>query len=160
MVGAEGEFWYPTVDDIVAIHDNIIEEDSDSEPGIRNRQQIEFVVDYIKHGFAGEGPETIHEKAFHLLRLLAANHWFVDGNKRTALNSTIVFYAMNHYRLRYGEDVGSMLRLISVREGLIKKSIAIEYLSEQTEKSGLAEFMAKFEGMEYRGLHIDKKHSK
>lgn len=81
----------------------------------------------------------------------------MDGNKRTALNSTIVFYAMNHYRLTYGEDVRAMLKLLSVRESLINKSVAIEYLSEQTEKSGLAEFMANFEGMEYQGLYIDEK---
>ncbi len=30
--------------------------------------------------------ESLHEKAFQLLRLIAANYSFVDGNKRTALH--------------------------------------------------------------------------
>nr|WP_303648833.1 Fic family protein [Haloarchaeobius litoreus] len=29
------------------------------------------------------------------MRLIAANHPFVDGNKRTALMSTRIFYALN-----------------------------------------------------------------
>jgi death-on-curing protein len=43
-------------------------------------------------------PETIYEKAFHLLRLLVANHPFVDANKRAALNTAVVFYFLNEYR--------------------------------------------------------------
>jgi len=129
----EEEFWYPTVEDVVTIHDDIIEEDEDSEPGVRDSNQIQYAIDHIKHGHFGEGPETIHEKAFHLMRLLAANHWFVDGNKRTALNSMDLFYTFNGYELDYGEDLRSMLKLLSVREELIDEEVAVEYLAEQTE---------------------------
>jgi len=41
---------------------------------------------YTEEGRFGSSPETIHEKACNLLRLLVANHPFVDTNKRTALN--------------------------------------------------------------------------
>jgi len=128
----EDPFWYPTVDDILTIHDDIIEEDEDSEPGVRDSDQIQYAIDHVKHGHFGEGPETIHEKAFHLMRLLAANHWFVDGNKRTALNTMDLFYTFNGYELDYGEDLRSMLKLLSVREELIDKEVAVEYLAEQT----------------------------
>ncbi|WP_373189547.1 Fic family protein [Halolamina sp.] len=50
---------------------------------------MDFVLDYIEAGSFGEAPEGIHETAFHLLRLLVANHPFVDANKRTALNNWI-----------------------------------------------------------------------
>lgn len=130
---SEGDpFWYPDVEDIILIHDAIIEEDPDSEPGIENPDRIGFAVDSIKHGYLGEKPETIHEKAFQLMRLLAANHWFVDGNKRTALNTTEMFYLVNGYRLDYGEDIRSMLKLFSVREDLIDPEVGVEYLAEQT----------------------------
>lgn len=128
----EDPFWYPTVDDILTIHDDIIEEDEDSEPGIRNPDQIQYAIDHVKHGHFGAGPETVHGKAFHLMRLLAANHWFVDGNKRTALNSTELFYMFNGYGLDYGEDLRSMLKLLSVREELIDEEVAVEYLADQT----------------------------
>lgn len=134
MADADSDpFWYPTVEDILVIHDDIVEEDEDSEPGVRDPDQIQYAIDHIQHGHFGAGPETIHEKAFHLMRLLAANHWFVDGNKRTALNSTAMFYTFNGYDLDYGEDLRSMLKLLSVREELIDEEVAVEYLSEQTE---------------------------
>jgi death-on-curing family protein len=69
----------------------------------------------------GEKPETVHEKAFDLMRLIASNHWFVDGNKRTALNTTNLFYLLNGYDLEYGEDLRSMLKLLAVREQYVEE---------------------------------------
>lgn len=126
------ELWYPTVEDIIAVHDSVIEEDTESEPGIRNPQQIQFPIDYIRHGHFGQLPETIHEKAFHLLRLLAANHYFVDGNKRTALNTTEMFYLFNGKRFDTGEDIRALLKLIAVREELIDREIAVDFFRERS----------------------------
>ena len=39
------------------------------------------------------------------------NHSFVDGNKRTALVSTVAFYALNEYSLDYGNEIRSLLTL-------------------------------------------------
>ena len=89
-------------------------------------------ANYVKHGYFGEVPATIHEKAFHLMRLLASNHWFVDGNKRTALNTTELFYLVNGYELDSGEDIRSTLKLFSVRESLIDREVGPEYLADQT----------------------------
>jgi death-on-curing protein len=36
-----------------------------------------------------------------LCESLLQNHPFVDGNKRTAITATIVFYAMNGYEIRF-----------------------------------------------------------
>lgn len=74
MSEEDTELWYPNIEDIHSIHDSVISEDPDSEPGVRDGDQIEFVINYIKKGYFGEVPESIHEKAFHLMRLLAANH--------------------------------------------------------------------------------------
>lgn len=126
-------YWYPTVEEIVEIHDDIIEEDPDGEPGIEDPERIQFAVDYIREGMFGEKPETVHEKAFALMRLVASNHWFVDGNKRTALNTTNLFYLFNGYELEYGEDLRAMLKLLAVREDLIDRDVATEYLASQTE---------------------------
>ncbi|GAA0665093.1 type II toxin-antitoxin system death-on-curing family toxin [Natronoarchaeum mannanilyticum] len=127
-----GGFWYPTVEDIVRVHDDIIEEDPDGEPGIEDRERIQYAVDYVKHGMFGEKPETIHEKAFGLMRLIVSNHWFVDGNKRTALNTTNLFYLFNGYELDYGEDLRAMLKLLAVREEIVDRDVAIDYLADQT----------------------------
>lgn len=129
---SDDDLWYPTVDDILMVHEDIIAEDGEAEQGIKSEERIQFAIDYIQHGHFGEVPETIHEKAFHLMRLLASNHWFVDGNKRTALNTVELFYLINGYEFDYGEDIRSMLKLFSVRQDLIARDVGPEYLSDQT----------------------------
>lgn len=129
---ADHEFWYPTQEDVIRIHDDIVESDPESESGIEDPERIEYALDFIEHGHFDEGPETVHEKAFHLMRLLASNHWFVDGNKRTALNTTELFYFFNGYEFEYGEDVRSMLKLFSVREDLIDREVGVQYFADQT----------------------------
>lgn len=132
MVEIDDKFWYPDLNDILLIHENVVAEDPESETGIRNQEQINFVIDYIKHGHFGKVPRTIHEKAFHLMRLLAANHYFVDGNKRTALNTTEIFYDFNNYEFATGEDIRSMLKLLSVEERLLDKSQTVKYFKKKT----------------------------
>lgn len=134
------QFWYPTKEDVIRIHDDIVESDPESESGIEDPERIEYAVDFIEHGHVGEGPETVHEKAFHLMRLLASNHWFVNGNKRTALNTTELFYLFNGYEFDYGEDVRSMLKLFSVREDLIDREVGVDYLADQTSTASLEDF--------------------
>lgn len=127
--------WYPSVDDILVIHDDIVDEDPDASRGVQDPDRIEFAISFVRDGICGEVPETIHEKAFHLMRLLASNHWFADGNKRTALNTTELFYIVNGYELEYGEDLRSMLKLFSVRESLIDRENGPTYLRDQTTRS-------------------------
>jgi len=60
-------FWYPSVEDVLTIHDDIVSEYSETHPGVQNRGDIGFALEYIEDGSFGTAPETIHEKAFHLL---------------------------------------------------------------------------------------------
>jgi death-on-curing protein len=124
------DLWYPSVADVLTVHEDIQAEDPDATPGVADESRIEHALDRIEHGYFGEVPETIHEKAFQLMRLLATNHWFVDGNKRTALNTTWLFYPVNGYDFDYGDDIRAMLKLLSVREALIAERAAIEYFSD------------------------------
>ncbi|MFB6205993.1 MAG: type II toxin-antitoxin system death-on-curing family toxin [Haloglomus sp.] len=120
---------YLSVDSVLALHEVIIEGDERSEPGVQSEGDIEYALDHIEHGSFGERPGSIHEKAFQLLRLLVSGHPFVDGNKRTALQSIVVFYEQNGYELRYGEDLESLVRLLALDERLIRPAPAVEYLS-------------------------------
>lgn len=125
------EIWYPTVEDVLLIHEDIIAEDPDGASGVRDESQVQYALDFIQ-GQVGKEHSNIHEKAFHLMRLIASNHWFVDGNKRTALNVTELFYLVNGYELEYGDDFRSILKLLSVREVLIDREAASEYFSDNT----------------------------
>ncbi len=83
--------WYPSVDDVIAIHDDIVSEYSNTYAGVHNRGDIEFALDYVESGNFGTVPRTIHEKAFHLLRLLVA---IIRSSTQTnVLRSTLRSYS-------------------------------------------------------------------
>jgi len=101
---------YPSAEDILAIHKAVVSEDPDAARGVRKPEAPESALTYISEGYFGQVPETIHEKATHLMRLLVSDHPFVDGNKRTALNTTETFYAMNGYYFDYDEGIKETLK--------------------------------------------------
>jgi len=125
-------FWYPSVQDVLAIHEEIVSEYSDTSSGVQSKGDIEFALNYVSEGAFGAVPETIHEKSFHLLRLLVANHPFVDGNKRTALNTVAVFYLLNGYRFEYDNDIREILKRFGTDEKAVDKSSILEYLRGHT----------------------------
>jgi death-on-curing protein len=126
------DVWYPTVEDIITIHDDILNEYPETETGIRNRDDIAYTIEFISEGRFGERPETLHEKAFHLLRLLTANHPFVDGNKRTALDTTATFYLFNGYDFRFDDRVREILRQFASDASSVEEDDVVEYLRETT----------------------------
>ena len=125
-------FWYPSVEDILDIHEDIVSEYPDTSSGIRSRGDVEFALEYISEGGFGSVPETIHESAFHLLRLLVANHPFVDGNKRTALNTVVVFYLLNGYRFEYDDEIRELLKQFGTDETTVEEDHVLEYLRTHT----------------------------
>ena len=125
--------WYPSVEDVIAIHEDIVSEYPDTHSGVHNEGDIEFALNYIEDGNFETTPETIHEKAFHLLRLLVANHPFVDANKRTALNTVAVFYFLNGYRFEYDEKIRTILKRFGTDEASVDAEPTTEYLRSHTE---------------------------
>ena len=81
---------YLGVEDVIRIHD------SEERSGVRDRGILESAVEAPKGGFGGqEYYESLIEKAAALMRGLAQGHPFVDGNKRCAWLSAIVFLQLN-----------------------------------------------------------------
>lgn len=136
--------WYPSVEDVLDIHDEIVSEYADTEPGVRNQADIEFALTYISEGPVGADPQSIHEKAFHLIRLLVANHPFVDGNKRTALNTASVFYLLNGYRFTYDTEIREILKRFGTDEATVDDDAALEYLGAHTEEIDLDDVIAEW----------------
>lgn len=73
-----------------------------------------------------------------LLRLLVANHPFVDANKRTALDTTVVFDFLNGYRFEYDDEVISILKRFGTDEATVNEAETIDYLRSHTEEIDLA----------------------
>lgn len=119
---------YPTRAEVLAIHDDIIAEDPAAEPGVRSPEAIDSTLTFVSEGYFGEVPDTVHEKAAHLLRLLVADHPFVDGNKRTALNTTVVFYDLNGFSFDYeDESVRDILKRFAVDADAVDMEQVVEY---------------------------------
>lgn len=91
---------------------------------------------YVSVGYFGEGPETIHEKAAHLMRLLVAEHPFVDGNKRTALNTVAVFYEVNGYEFSYEDErIRGILRQFAIDADAVEMDDVIAYLGDNVHQA-------------------------
>jgi death-on-curing protein len=118
---------YPTEDEIREFHDGIIASDPDADPGIENPGGVETALCYISDGFFGEGPESVHEKAAHLARLITINHVFVDGNKRTATNAAETFYTMNGYVFATDELWEQILVAYACNSDAVRDDKVVDY---------------------------------
>jgi death-on-curing protein len=67
------------------------------------------------------------------MRLLVANHPFVDANKRTALNTVTVFYFLNGYRFAYDNEIRAILKQFGTDERTVDEPDVVEYLRTHTE---------------------------
>ena len=118
---------YPSVELILGLHEQIVAEGDITEPGVLSEDAIESTLQYISEGYFGEVPETIHEKAVHLMRLLVTDHPFVDGNKRTALRTVVVFYMLNGYTFEYGDEIRALLHRFATDEASVDIDTAVIY---------------------------------
>jgi death-on-curing protein len=132
MAERDEGFDHLTVEDVLTLHEVIVGNGDDTEPGLSARGDIEYVVEHLREGHFGRGPTTIYQKAVALLRLLVANHPFVDGNKRTALSSTVVFYALNGRDLEYGPEIKDVLKRFATDEASVDTTDVIEYVRANT----------------------------
>lgn len=117
----------PSVDLILELHEQVVVEGEATEPGVRSEDAIESAVQYVSEGFFGEVPETIHEKAVQLMRFLVAEHPFIDGNKRTALRTVVVFYMLNGYTFDYGDEIRALLHRFATDEAAVDTATAVVY---------------------------------
>nr|WP_309138857.1 type II toxin-antitoxin system death-on-curing family toxin [Haloterrigena gelatinilytica] len=67
-----------------------------------------------------------------------ANHPFVDANKRTALNTTVVFYFLNGYRFTYDDEIRTILKQFGTDQATVDEAKTVEYLRSHTEEINLA----------------------
>jgi death-on-curing protein len=84
------------------------------------------ILDYLRRPsfgpqqsvFGADAYPDIHTKAAALMHSLIRNHPFLDGNKRTAVLSVIVFYNLNGYAIDAAQ--GEVVALaVDVAEGQV-----------------------------------------
>lgn len=116
---------YITLDEVIAIHDSMIEEYGGSH-GIRDLGLIQSAIARPQSSFGGEDLyPTIFDKAASLFHSLMFNHAFVDGNKRTTIASTARFLSINRYELEVNQA-----EFVSFPLKVENKHLSIEEISQ------------------------------
>lgn len=83
---------YPDAELVLEIHAAQIARYGGS-PGLRDAGQLDSALHRPRSGYYND----LIEEAAALWESLSQNHPFVDGNKRTALASTLIFLGLNDY---------------------------------------------------------------
>lgn len=123
---------WPTTEDVLAIHEAVVSASEVTEPGVRAPGDVAYAVQAAREGPFGEAPDSLHDAAFQLLRLLVANHPFVDGNKRTALATTVAVYGLHGRALDYDRDLKATLKELAIDERAVDRDEVTAYLAERT----------------------------
>jgi len=97
------KFYYPTLEQVLDLHTEAVARFG-GRADIHDFTLLHSALERPKATFGGEDlyPE-IHAKAAALISSLVLNHPFDDGNKRTALLTTALFFHLNGYELTIEE---------------------------------------------------------
>ncbi len=112
-----------TLENVLQIHANTIQEEGGA-PGVRERGLLESAVAMPQSRFGGEYLHAgLAEMAAATLYHLCQNHAFLDGNKRTAAFSTVLFLYLNGVPKSKLPDQAELERVtLSVESGQMSKS--------------------------------------
>ena len=111
------EFTFLSVDDVLLIHADTIAVDGGSS-GVRDHGLLDAAVAMPRQQFGGEFlHEDIAAMASAYLFHIAQNHPFIDGNKRAAVMSALVFLRLNNVkRLPAPEELEATTRRVAAGE--------------------------------------------
>lgn len=110
-----------TLDEILALHEEQVRQFGGSH-GVRDLGQLASAIGSVEATFGGEFLHaSLLEMAAAYLYGICKNHPFIDGNKRTATASALVFLEMNGIEIDAGESDFYDL-VIGIAEGRITKS--------------------------------------
>lgn len=120
------EFIFLSIEDVIYIQEQeaIL---TNSPTIIRNREGLESAVAAAQASFDGNLLMDAFEIAATYLVSIATNHPFMDGNKRTAAASALVFLSMNGYELEEGYEEELADKLLAFLEKKLDKAQLSEY---------------------------------
>lgn len=122
-----------SLEQVIAIHDDQIERYGGSH-GIGRLELLESTIMRPQTTFGGKDLYPgIFNKVAAIFHSLVLNHGFVDGNKRVATVSTLIFLKLNGHRLDVGQSelIQVVLKIASKEWGV--KKIAL-WLKENSKR--------------------------
>lgn len=100
-----------------------------------NPGSLEFLVDTLEGSLLEIDPyPTIIEKAALLAWRIITGHIFVDGNKRTGMESCRLLLEINGYNMSINQDIVTIALRIAKNE--IEFSVFVEWLADRTYSRG------------------------
>lgn len=118
------EIIYLSLDELLIIHTDQIERYGGSH-GIRDIGLIESALYRPQSSFGGDDLySNIFDKGAVFVHSLLLNHGFVDGNKRTAIASFLVFLMLNSFRLEVEQDALITFALSIENKQIVPKDIS------------------------------------
>ncbi|NLT69167.1 MAG: type II toxin-antitoxin system death-on-curing family toxin [Verrucomicrobiaceae bacterium] len=122
---------HPTVEAVLAIHEEVLAAHGGSS-GLRSRELLESAIAAPQATMMGVPliSDPI-EMAAAYLYYLCSNHPFVDGNKRVALATCLVFLSLNGFLAEEKLDIDSWETLtLAVAAGVLSRGEATARLRE------------------------------
>lgn len=119
--------YFLSVEDILEIHADQIKRYG-GRLGVRDQNLLESAIAQPSTRFNGQYLyKSLHDKAAVYLFHICQNHPFIDGNKRVALVSMLVFLDLNGESMDYGEKDLENLTL-AVATGKMTKENIVKFL--------------------------------
>ncbi|MDR3237177.1 MAG: type II toxin-antitoxin system death-on-curing family toxin [Spirochaetia bacterium] len=102
--------------------------------GVKDVNLLSSAIYIPQSGFNGEYlhksiPAMAAAYAFHICQ----NHPFIDGNKRTALTSSLIFLDINQYTLNCRNEI-LYKKIIDLAKGEIKKEELIKFYEKYSKR--------------------------
>jgi death-on-curing protein len=126
-VAPERETLYPTLADVLAMHDEVIQRTGAAYAPLRDEGLLESALTRPRHASHYEGADFVRQAALLAIGISQAQA-FVDGNKRTAFAATEVFLDINDL-----ECVGEPLELAQQLEGVAARDDSLSAATDRFE---------------------------
>ena len=118
-----------TVEEVIALHDKLIERTGGSQ-GLRDKNLLESAVYSAMSAFGdSEAYPTVEEKAARLMFSITNNHAFVDGNKRIGVFTMLMTLQLNNIKINYTQAELISLGL-SVADGKTEYVEILDWIME------------------------------
>ncbi|MBC8383346.1 MAG: type II toxin-antitoxin system death-on-curing family toxin [Candidatus Cloacimonetes bacterium] len=118
---------YFNFDMLYRTYQKTIEVSGGGSSGVRDRGQIESVLEHIQNDFYYP---TFEDKLTHIFFSLNKFHCFSDGNKRIAISAGVLFLNLNGYVFRISDFITEMENIsYHVAAGKIDKDFLKEIIT-------------------------------
>ncbi len=123
---------YITFEYVLEIHDALIQEYG-GRKGILSEGLLKSALEMPKARFHGRDlHRTIFDKVAAYLFHLIQNHPFIDGNKRTASMTSIVFFTTNYKGTFSINDDAYQELILGVAQGIVTKKEIAKFFRNST----------------------------